>query len=104
MKLGLGGILTCCFAFLVTGLVAIGHVGSTRIGADLKESRENTIFILSLPLGWLSGIGSVTHPGRDRYILYLLLMIPNSFLWGYSLAAVIRQIGRLIDRTKDSAK
>lgn len=57
---------------------------------DVQQLGGTVIYYLSFPLGWLSAIfdGHAVRP--SQLILYLLLMISNSFLLGYSIAGLFR--------------
>ena len=63
------------------------------------------LFILSIPLAWLSGMFSHTDRGStSELIAYLLLMIPNCFLIGYSLSGAISLVGGMSKPMKGFTK
>ena len=99
----LGGILTSLIALLVAGLWAVLFLGSPDFG--YAEEVGNAVYVLSFPFGWFSKMFSGGHNGKTSDLVwYFLLMIPNSFLWGYTLAAIINGVRSLVRRTKEPAK
>lgn len=51
----------------------------------LASGVEITVVVLSFPVGWLSCLGSAVSP------LLTVVFVPlNAYVWGYSLAALIR--------------
>ncbi|BCX46778.1 hypothetical protein HAHE_06860 [Haloferula helveola] len=62
------------------------------VGSDVFVGVSWCVMIaLSFPLAILSGAVSTMGPAPiSSWILYLALMIPNCFVWGYGLAGLLR--------------
>jgi len=88
MRITLGGKLSISLAALFAGLWAMLLLAGP--GAyHVQVYGGNAIYLLSFPLGWLGGMFAGGHGGSlSQVVVYLLLMIPNSFLLGYSIAGV----------------
>jgi hypothetical protein len=101
MTVTLGGKLSCLLALIVAGLwLAIG-LGSPNLPSFAEGWIGNALYILSFPLGWLSGMFSGGHAsGRGRLVGYILLMIPNVLLWGYTASSLKNGIRLLAGHTR----
>jgi hypothetical protein len=96
MKHRLGFILSCTHALILMGVLATMILGSPNLGYSLEVYCGYTVWIMSFPLGLLSELFSGGHHGSFwDLVLYFILMIPNSFIWGYFLAGLIREIAGL---------
>jgi len=94
MKATLGGKLTILVA-VVCAAIWLTLLSAPPDAYHVHVYGSNAIFILSMPLGYLSGMFSHTDAGRASELwLYLLLMIPNCFLLGYSVSGLIWLVGR----------
>lgn len=89
MKLALGAKFAILIAFVVSALWFVLFFAGDSLGGGFQEFGGLLIDLLSFPLGWLSGMFSHTDAGPKSEIwMYLILMIPNCFLSGYSLAGL----------------
>jgi|SRR5882672_3331082 len=100
MKITLGGklsiaIVVVCAVSWLLALVDDYHV---------QVYSGYAIYALSFPLGWLSGMFSGGHGGPPSQLyLYLLLLIPNAFVLGYSIAGVFHVLRRVFRFSRSEA-
>jgi hypothetical protein len=90
MKMTLGGKLSIAVAVLIaTSWLSLVFAGPDAYYVQIYG--ERAIFILSFPLGWLAGMFTGRHGGPPhQFYLYMALLIPNSFILGYSIAGLAR--------------
>jgi hypothetical protein len=95
MKITLGGKLSIAIAVLSAACwLTVAFAGLDAYHVQVYGGYA--IYILSFPLGWLTGMFSGGHGGPpSQFYLYLLLLIPNAFILGYSIAGVFYALRRV---------
>jgi hypothetical protein len=95
MKITLGGKLSIAIAVLFSAswlTVAFAGPGAYHV----QVYGGYAVYFLSFPLAWLSGLFVGGHAGLPwHFYLYLLLLIPNMFVLGYSIAGVFHVLRRV---------
>ncbi len=103
MNLALGAKLSILIAMAVSGIWYLLFFAGDSLGGKFQEYGGVLLYLLSFPLGWLSGMFSHTDAGPNSEVwLYLILMIPNCFLLGYSLSGLRRLFHRSLGRKAKS--
>lgn len=95
MKMRLGGKISIALALVCGGLWTMLLLAPANAG-EVQPFGGAALCFLSFPTGWLSGVFSGGHEDRSsQLLLYLLLMIPNFFLVGYSIGRMFHGSRRL---------
>ena len=96
MKLTLGAKLSILIALIVSGTWFLIFFAGDAMGGNLPDYLGLMLVILSFPIAQLSGMFSHTGTARQSELWwYLILMVPNCFLIGYSLSALIWFFGKI---------
>ena len=95
MKIALGGKISIALALICSCLwVTLLLVPDNA--SKVQQFGGVALYYLSFPIGWLSSMFSGGHEVRpSQLIIYLVLLIPNCFLLGYSLAGVFHLFRRV---------
>lgn len=95
MKIALGGKISIALALIYGCLLATLLLVPDDAG-NVQRFGGMALFYLSFPIAWLSSMFSGGHEARpSRLIIYLVLLIPNCFLLGYSIAGVFHLFRRV---------
>ena len=104
MKITLGGKISITYIVICSTIWATLLVVGEHLSGDLQQFAGFALYFLSFPVGWLSGIFSAGHGRSSSHaISYLLLMIPNAFLLGYSIAGVFHLFRYVCRRSRSKA-
>jgi hypothetical protein len=93
----LGGwlsIFNCIFWLGLTVIYRLGFDVATILG---ERVFVYSMFVMSLPVAWVFFLPSLGGAAVERAIALVMLGC-NSFLWGYSVAALVRLVKRLTSR------
>jgi hypothetical protein len=95
MKITLGGRLSIAIAVLfVACWLTVAFAGPDAYHVQVYSGYA--LYILSFPLAWILRTFSDGHGGPPSlFYLYLLLLIPNTFILGYSIAGIFNVLRRV---------